>query len=122
MTLGHQGIAGNTREYILCLWKHVGGFGKPLQRNVSFSSSWLRKAKTLLFSLTNERGGALGRSICAMFGLLLQARRAQLRHQLMSQLQDDGGEAAAAVAPTLDEQLQAAYVPLTGSSACERLP
>jgi hypothetical protein len=57
-----------------------------------------------------------------MFGLLLQARRAQLRHQLMSQLQDDGGEAAAAVAPTLDEQLQAAYVPLTGSSACERLP
>ena len=55
-----------------------------------------------------------------MFRLLLQARRAQAR--LMSQLQDDGGEAVAAVAPTLDEQLQAAYVPLTGSSACEHLP
>ena len=48
-----------------------------------------------------------------MFGLLLQARGAQAR--MLSQLQ-------AAVAPKLDEQLQAAYVPLTGSSACERLP
>ena len=42
--------------------------------------------------------------------------------RLLSQLQDDGGDAAATLAPTLDEQLQAAYVPLTGSSACERLP
>jgi hypothetical protein len=55
-----------------------------------------------------------------MFGLLLQARRAQAR--LLTQLQDDGGDAAATLAPTLDEQLQAAYVPLTGSSACEHLP
>ena len=46
-----------------------------------------------------------------MFGLPLQARRAQARLMFeMSQLQDDGGESAAAVAPTLDEQLQAAYV------------
>lgn len=58
-----------------------------------------------------------------MFSLLLQARRAQAR--MMSKLQDDGGggDAAAVVAPTLDEQLQAACVPLTGCSAAasERL-